>query len=108
MSKELTKQEFRKKVFDGMCRSAENFRSMKGIQEIKKVTSFKPTPFKPTLSDKLIFNNLLDRVINNIWEDYYNEKFDNPTFDFIGFQVLCHYYYPDYSWWDKKELKDVR
>lgn len=103
----MDKKRFRKEVFNSMVYFAENFHD--NSYSVYPWNSFKEIKeFKPTLSDKLIFSNILDKVLENLWEDYKNNPHpNNLSTDHLGFQVLCHHYSLEYGWWDDKEFKEA-
>jgi len=88
------KQEIRSLLLNGMCRCAEN------IDEFY-ASGFTPEgflakwahPFKPSISDKQIFNQLIDNVIDNIM----SENRDCGNEDMAGMMIMAQYYYPYYK-----------
>ena len=89
------KQEFRKKIFEGMCDVAENIMGyIIGGAFSKKVNYLScPLPFRPTTGDKKIFQNILDKVIDKeyeIWLKDSKEKIHYP----LGASIMLTHYYP--------------
>ncbi|MFA5175724.1 MAG: hypothetical protein WC413_00475 [Candidatus Nanoarchaeia archaeon] len=135
----MNKDYYREKILKGMCECAQTidvFYYMKGANGISFIGNKCPKPFKPSAGDKLIFNKILDKVLDNIllelekdnikhnnWDKKYNPKSNidadeqieyiwgdtNPTI--IGVNVMAKFYYPEYGEYidmpERKELRDI-
>ena len=76
--------------------------------------------FKPGIADKFLFNRIIDSVIDKIEETDFRlmrglinngARIENRLFDFkqyVGIGLMKWFYCPQYSWWDKKELKEAK
>ena len=90
------KEEVRRAILRGMCTCAER------IQEYHRwgvrLTDIHfldgcPEAFKPSVSDKLLFNKIIDDVIDNIMSE--NRNYTKEYI--IGASIMGRYYYPFYS-----------
>jgi len=79
------------------------------ILKVPKEDEINNLSFKPGISDKFLFNQMIKNLPNNI---LYNlsiiEDKEVDTFKQIGRNILHEYYYPNYSWWDEKMLNEAR
>jgi len=87
-----------------MCNGAE------GIQHYYNTNSHtnihfvgKPlVAFKPGVSDKLLFNKIIDRVINNLAHEIAKYK-ERSSLE--GINILSFEYWSYYGWYDEMKLK---
>ena len=105
----MDKKKFRKEVFEGMCTCAEEIH-IAFVDVIRsraiRILDQCPEPFKPGLSDKLIFNKILDNVVDTAWRDWNNTQKINRTM--IGYNVMAKFYYPYYgNWMQAKKRKSI-
>jgi len=96
----MEKSELRKLLFEQMCYAVENIDRIYYYSPVFTNTHFQnnecPEPFKPDIADKLIFNHILDKVIDNIHEEINNRE---EMVGIMGLNILAGFYYPEYGKW---------
>lgn len=101
----LTKQELRKALLEAMCTCAREISYNKGRYRMCSV-DFKgswPKVFEPTLSDKLLFDNI---VAWNLDDIYRKGRFVPHEITGIAARMMAKFYYPLYGDWDRDEARD--
>jgi len=93
----MDRKELKRKILEGMCRCAEaiaEYHAMGlGLSGIHFIGREVPEAFKPGTSDKMIFNQIIDGVIETIERDGIN----NTNWDIIGVSIMNLFYYPHYG-----------
>ena len=107
--KKSTKEEIRKELFEGVCKCVEEIQDWEiyGFMYGIKFIGERPLSFKPGTSDKMLFNKMIDEVIDNISYEL-NETKTYTCGDIMGVSIMSRYYYPYYSWCDERELNNAR
>lgn len=62
-----------------------------------------PVPFKAGVSDKLIFRQTLDKLMPVI--PIRNSRGNEVI---VGTNIMNVFYYPQYGWWDDRELMETK
>ena len=85
------------------------------ISELPHVLADMPNKhllFKPGVGDKMIFQKLIDKHIGYLQKEYepgsLDPQYKRVSMRLMGVEILENDYYPQYSWFDKKKLEDVR
>ena len=103
------KEELRKELPEYMGFFAEEvakayLKKRMGIKFVGKI----PVGFKSGISDRMIFNNILDKLLDVVELDIKTnraERIPSPTWEIIAIQIMNHHYFPHYDWWHERELK---
>mgnify|MGYP001594520817 FL=1 len=105
----MTKEELKEGLLEGMCRFAEDIYNWEKYGRVYNIDFIgdRPLPFKPTISDKMLFNKMINEVIDNVFSEV-NEKGTYTCEEVIGVSIMSRYYYPYYSWCDELELKKAK
>ena len=103
----INKIELRKLLLEGMCRCAEKIDIYFLIRSnIRFYGNECPEPFKPGTADKFIFNKIIDKVIDNVLQEYENDC--KANIDTIGVGIMAKFYYPQYGNWRTLDRAKVR
>jgi hypothetical protein len=67
-----------------------------------------PVFFKPGVADKFLFEESLNRVFENVREEYELHPERNASRFETGKRMINWYYYPNYANWDRREFEEAR
>ena len=106
-----TKDEIREILLEQMCDFAQDIQECREspytcYYNIFFIGGYCPLPFKPSVSDKMLFNEMINKIIDITKEEV--NKNQGRCANEMGLNVLSKYYYPYYSWCDERELKKAR
>ena len=98
----MNKEEFKREILEGMCTCAEEISDYWFQSEAVNFDGECPRPFKPGVSDKMLFRQIIEKNIDTIIKD--NKK-DGSNSLMIGVHLMARFYYPQYGLFDETQLE---
>ena len=99
---ERTKEELRIQILGQMCDCAENisqyYLAGSPLTNMHFIEGMVPEAFKPGVSDKFLFNRIIDKIIDNFYQEISKGIIESSL---AGVNAMARYYYPDFGVWKK-------